>query len=71
MYRKPLKKATIRSKTGVPGVYKSGGRNAGDMYQARINVDGKEIYLGSSKDVTKCIAMRKEAEERYYGATSG
>ena len=67
MYRNPLKKATSRSKTGVPGVYLSGGRKVGDTYQARISVDKKEIYLGASRDLAKVVALRKEAEAKYYG----
>ena len=60
-------KATSRSKTGFPGVYKTGGNNKGDFYQARIVVDKKELYLGVFKTIEQALAVRKEAEEKYYG----
>lgn len=70
MLNRPLKKATSRSKTGVPGVYLSGGRKDSMVYQARISVDKKEIYLGASRDFEKVVALRKEAEAKYYGITT-
>ena len=60
-------KATRRSKTGFPGVYKTGGNNNGEFYQARIVVDKKEKYLGVFKTIEQALAVRKEAEEKYYG----
>lgn len=60
-------KATSRSKTGFPGVYKTGGNNKGEFYQARIVVDKKEMYLGVFKTIEQALAVRKEAEEKYYG----
>ena len=54
---------TTRTKTGVRGVYKTG---APGCYQARITVNKKEIYLGSSTSLEDTIAMRKAAEKEYY-----
>lgn len=54
---------TIRTKTGIRGVYKTGGPG---RYQARITVNKKEIYLGSSTSLDDAIAMRKNAEKEYY-----
>lgn len=57
-------KPTSRSTTGVKGVFftKSTGR-----YTAHIRFQGKWYYLVSSKDMSVCVAARKEAEENIYG----
>lgn len=60
-------KATARSKTGFPGVYKTGGHNNIVLYQARIVVNNKERYLGAFKTIEEALALRKEAEKKYYG----
>lgn len=56
-------KPTAKSTTGVRGVYfnKRKGR-----YQAFINVDKKQKYLGSSKDFRKAVALRKNAEKEFW-----
>lgn len=38
-----------------------------NVWKARIKIDGKNIFLGSSKDKEKAILLRKEAEKRYFG----
>ena len=53
---------TARSSTGIRGVY----RMWDGSYQARINVDKKEIILICTKDLDKAIKARKEGEEKYY-----
>mgnify|MGYP000859821986 CR=1 FL=1 len=55
-------KPTSKSTTGVRGVYfqKSKGR-----YVAMINVDKKQVYLGSSKNFDKAVKMRRDAEREY------
>lgn len=55
-------KATERSKTGIKGVYV-----IGEKYYAMIQFQKKNYYLCSSKNINKCIAARKEAEERIFG----
>lgn len=58
---------TSRSKTGVKGVYRTGGGGKyRDYYQARITVDGKEKLLYSGKSMVDAIIARKAAEEKYY-----
>ena len=54
---------TSRSSTGVKGVYKIWYRN---KYQARIQVNGKEIILITTYDFDEACEVRKEAEEKYY-----
>ena len=58
---------TPRSKTGIPGVYRTGGRNGKVVYQARLVIDGKERYLGAFKTIKEAAAVRKKAEQHYYG----
>lgn len=53
---------TAKSSTGVRGVYFNKRKGS---YQAFINVDKKQKYLGSSKDFDKAVALRKEAEKEY------
>lgn len=37
-----------------------------EIWVARIQVNGKRIFLGSSKDKNKAISLRKAAEKLYY-----
>ena len=60
-------KPTSRSRSGHLGVYITGGRNGEIVYQARISYEGKEIYLGCTRDLQKAIKMRRDAENRFYG----
>lgn len=55
-------KPTAKSSTGVRGVYYR--KNRG-VYQAFINVDKKQVYLGSSKNFDKAVKMRRDAEREY------
>ena len=55
-------KPTAKSSTGVRGVYYRKNR---DVYQAFINVDKKQVYLGSSKNFDKVVKMRRDAEREY------
>lgn len=55
-------KPTAKSSTGVRGVYYR--KNRG-IYQAFINVDKKQVYLGSSKNFHEAVALRREAEKEY------
>lgn len=55
-------KPTAKSTTGVRGVYF---RKKKRTYSAFINVDKKQVYLGSSKDFREAVALRKEAEKKY------
>lgn len=57
-------KPTAKSTTGVRGVYFNKRKGS---YQAFINVDKKQKYLGSSKDFRKAVALRKEAEREIWG----
>lgn len=53
---------TIKSRTGVRGVYFNKRKST---YTAVINVNRKQVYLGSSKDFEKAVALRKDAEKKY------
>lgn len=55
-------KPTIKSKTGVRGVYFNKRKNT---YTAIINVDKRQVYLGSSKNFDEAVTMRREAEKKY------
>lgn len=57
-------KPTAKSTTGVRGVYFN--KRKGN-YQAFINVDKKQKYLGSSKDFRKAVSLRKNAEKEFWG----
>ena len=61
---------TSRSKTGVRGVYLTGGNpKKGRFYfQARVTVPGthKEIVVYNGRDFKKACAARKKAEQIYY-----
>lgn len=51
------------SSSGVKGVH----INSQGLWVARIQVGGKRIFLGSSKDKDKMIKLRLEAERKYFG----
>lgn len=55
-------KPTAKSTTGVRGVYYR--KNRG-VYQAFINVDKKQVYLGSSRNFDEVVKMRRDAERKY------
>lgn len=55
-------KPTTKSSTGVRGVYYR--KNRG-VYQAFINVDKKQVYLGSSRNFDEVVKMRRDAEREY------
>lgn len=55
-------KPTAKSSTGVRGVYYR--KNRGN-YEAFINIDKKQTYLGSSKNFDDAVRLRREAEEKY------
>lgn len=57
-------KPTAKSTTGVRGVYFN---KLKKNYQAFINVDKKQKYLGSSKSLEEAARMRREAEKEYWG----
>ena len=57
-------KPTAKSTTGIRGVYF---RKKKGSYQAFINIDKKQKYLGSSKDFRRAVALRKEAEKEFWG----
>lgn len=48
-----------QSNTGVVGVYYNEAKN---LYEARIRIGTKLLYLGRSKDLQEAIALRKQAE---------
>ena len=41
-----------------------------NTYQARITVNGTQIYLGESKDIKEAERLRLEAEKKYFGQFS-
>lgn len=55
-------KPTAKSTTGVRGVYFNKRKK---NYQAFINVDKKQVYLGSSRNFDKAVKMRRDAEREY------
>ncbi len=55
-------KPTAKSTTGVRGVYFNKRKK---NYQAFINVDKKQVYLGSSRNFDKAVKMRQDAEREY------
>lgn len=55
-------KPTVRSSTGVRGVYFNKRKK---KYQIFINVDKKTTYLGSSVDLNDAAAIRRNAEIDY------
>lgn len=58
-------RGTLRHNTsGVTGVKWESRRS---HWVAEIEVNSKKIYLGSSKDKSKAIDLRKDAEELYFG----
>ena len=55
--------ATSRNKsTGYRGVY----RLRGGTYQARINIDRKEVILINTNSLYEAIKARTDAENKYY-----
>lgn len=56
------KKLCKNNKTGQMGVYWRQNRNC---WVANICVDGKNIYLGSSRFFDEIVKIRKEAEVKY------
>lgn len=55
-------KPTDKSTTGVRGVYFNKRKK---KYQAFINVDKKQVYLGSSRNFDEAVKMRRDAECEY------
>jgi len=55
----PMKK---NNTTGCTGVVISHGK-----YQARIRFDGRHIHLGTFSEFSDACAVRRKAEERYFG----
>lgn len=55
-------KPTTRNSTGVRGVYFNKRKK---NYQAFINIDKKQKYLGSSTSLEEAAKMRREAELKY------
>ena len=55
-------KPTAKSTTGVRGVYFNKRKK---NYQAFINVDKKQVYLGSSRNFDEVVKMRRDAEREY------
>lgn len=55
-------KPTAKSTTGVRGVYFNKRKK---NYQAFINVDKKQVYLGSSKKIDEVVKMRRDAEREF------
>ena len=53
--------------SGVTGVT---WKNREQKWIARINIDGKEIYLGSYTNKEDAIKARREAEDKYFGEYS-
>ena len=47
--------------SGVPGVKKQGNR-----WISTINVNKKELHLGSFVDFNEAVKVRKNAEQEYY-----
>lgn len=52
---------TSTGKSGHTGVYK-----VGNMYRARIKVDGRNISLGNYTNIEEAINARKQAELKYW-----
>ena len=53
--------------SGVPGVKKASKSNNWEVY---ININKKYTYLGTYVDFNEAVAVRKAAEEKYYGEYS-
>jgi hypothetical protein len=61
-------KIKLRNNTsGVTGVI---WHNRDSIWEVRIGVDNKQIYLGRNKDFNKAVDIRKAAEEKYFGEWS-
>lgn len=57
-------KRDIAPKSGCRGVYWNSNRR---MWYPRIQLDGKTIHFGYTEDLPLAIAIRKEAEAKYFG----
>lgn len=57
----------VNNEAGVRGVRLDKRSNT---YQARITVNGTQIYLGESKDIKEAERLRLEAEKKYFGQFS-
>lgn len=55
-----LNRREIENPYGFRGI-----RKKHNVYQARITIDYKEIYLGTFKTLQEAIRARKEAEKKY------
>ncbi|HEL2057774.1 TPA: AP2 domain-containing protein [Streptococcus suis] len=55
-------KPTAKSTTGVRGVYYNKRKST---YTAVINVNKRQVYLGSSKNFDEVVKMRRDAEKKY------
>lgn len=61
------RKTNKNSGTGITGVCLTKNRKTGEeMYRAYITVNRKQIPLGVYDDISKAIAVRKEAEKKYF-----
>lgn len=56
------RKLSSNNKSGVSGVHQCNGR-----WIARIKIDGRHTHLGSFKELGEAAAVRKAAEQKYYG----
>ena len=61
------RRAFSNNEVGIRGIRQDKRRGS---FQARITVDGKQIYLGESFDIEEAKRLRAEAEERYFGQFS-
>lgn len=61
------KKPSTRNTSGAVGVY---WYKASSNWRAFIQVNGKQIHLGSFTDFGEAVAIRREAEIRYFGEFS-
>ena len=57
---------TRKSNTGVRGVYQT--KNF--KFNVMISVNKKRLYLGTFDNLEDAIAVRKQAEDKYYGEYS-
>jgi hypothetical protein len=57
-------KKTQKNNSGHKGVYF---RKSKNIFQASLRINGKPIYLGSSKDVLVCAKMYNDAAIKYFG----
>jgi hypothetical protein len=57
-------KTQINNTSGYPGISRC---EQTQSWKVRINVRGREIWLGRHKTLERAIAVRKSAEEKYVG----